>query len=235
MLDARIASALKKIITNTYFKKKASLGEQKAQMPEVLVLQNSRMEHRKKPRNKNDAPAEKHGIWRNMSISSMTRTKPRSSHLHEVRSLPVPSLKRPEEREFVVDPGASMHVLNRTDLNSAELETKRVSRNPTTVITATRTSANSYTFTARSSSWRYKSSRTRLQSCRQANSATHEWASGQKPNSTNSGKVMQHGELCTDCCPRIIDSFFQLECQYLLCIVTAGHMWWYFVESSNNT
>ena len=136
MLDARIAFALKKIITNTYFKKKASLGEQKAQMPEVLVLQNSRMEHRKKPRNKNDAPAEKHGIWRNMSISSMTRTKPRSSHLHEVRSLPVPSLKRPEEREFVVDPGASMHVLNRTDLNSAELETKRVSRNPTTVITA---------------------------------------------------------------------------------------------------
>ena len=32
--------------------------------------------------------------------------------------------------------GASMHMLSRKDLNSAELETVRVSRNPTTVVTA---------------------------------------------------------------------------------------------------
>ena len=39
-------------------------------------------------------------------------------------------------REFVVDSGASMHVVSKKDLNSAELETRRTSRSPTTVMTA---------------------------------------------------------------------------------------------------
>ena len=34
----------------------------------------------------------------------------------------------PEEREFVVDSGASMHVVSKKDLNSAELETMRTSK-----------------------------------------------------------------------------------------------------------
>ena len=51
-------------------------------------------------------------------------------------SLPSQSSKKLEEREFVVDSRASMHKLSRKDLNSAELETIRVSRNTTTVITA---------------------------------------------------------------------------------------------------
>ena len=42
---------------------------------------------------------------------------------------------RPEEREFVVDSGASMHVVSRKDLDKAELETVRISKNPTTVVT----------------------------------------------------------------------------------------------------
>ena len=37
--------------------------------------------------------------------------------------LPAPSVINPEEREFVADSGASMHMLSRKDLNSAELET----------------------------------------------------------------------------------------------------------------
>ena len=37
--------------------------------------------------------------------------------------LPAPSFMKPEEREFVVDSGASMHMLSTQDLNSAELET----------------------------------------------------------------------------------------------------------------
>ena len=52
----------------------------------------------------------------------------------DVWCLPAPSLIKPQERYFVVDSGASRH--NRKDLNSNELETVRVSRNPTTVITA---------------------------------------------------------------------------------------------------
>ena len=50
--------------------------------------------------------------------------------------LPASSVMKPEEREFVVDPGASMHMLRRKDLNSASLETVRVSKSPTTAVTA---------------------------------------------------------------------------------------------------
>ena len=50
--------------------------------------------------------------------------------------LPAPSVVKPEEREFVVDSGASMLMLSRKDLNSAELDTVRVSKSPTTVVAA---------------------------------------------------------------------------------------------------
>ena len=49
--------------------------------------------------------------------------------------LPVASTKELEEREFVVDSGACMHMVSKKDINSAELETMRISRNPTTVMT----------------------------------------------------------------------------------------------------
>ena len=49
---------------------------------------------------------------------------------------PVVETKEPEEREFVADSGASMHVVSKKDLHSAELETMRTSRSPTTVIRA---------------------------------------------------------------------------------------------------
>ena len=45
------------------------------------------------------------------------------------------STKQPEEREFVVDSGASMQKVSKRDLNSAALETMRTSRSPTTVMT----------------------------------------------------------------------------------------------------
>ena len=48
----------------------------------------------------------------------------------------VASARKPEEREFVADSGASMHMLSRKDLNSAELETVRFSESPTTVVAA---------------------------------------------------------------------------------------------------
>ena len=50
--------------------------------------------------------------------------------------LPAASTKEPEEIEFVVDSGASMHMVSKKDLNSAELETMRTSRSPTPVMTA---------------------------------------------------------------------------------------------------
>ena len=50
--------------------------------------------------------------------------------------LPVAETKEPEERQFVVDAGASMHMVSKKDLNSADLETMRTSRSPTMVMTA---------------------------------------------------------------------------------------------------
>ena len=50
--------------------------------------------------------------------------------------LPSPSQIKPEEREFVVDSGASMHMVSRKDLNSADLEPVRVSKSPTTLVAA---------------------------------------------------------------------------------------------------
>ena len=37
--------------------------------------------------------------------------------------LPAPSNLKPEEREFVVDSGASMHMISKQDLNSSEMDT----------------------------------------------------------------------------------------------------------------
>ena len=46
-----------------------------------------------------------------------------------------PTSKSPEEREFVVDSGASMHMMSKKDLSSHELDTSQRSRNPTVVLT----------------------------------------------------------------------------------------------------
>ena len=54
----------------------------------------------------------------------------------ENRCLPAPSTLKPEERKFVVDSGASMHMISKKDLISAGLETLTTSRSPTTVTTA---------------------------------------------------------------------------------------------------
>ena len=47
-----------------------------------------------------------------------------------------PTSKRPEEREFVVDSGAPMHMMSNKDLNSDELDTLRSTRTPTVELTA---------------------------------------------------------------------------------------------------
>ena len=45
----------------------------------------------------------------------------------DVWILPATSTTKPEETEFVVDSGASVHVVSKKDRNSAELETMRTS------------------------------------------------------------------------------------------------------------
>ena len=53
----------------------------------------------------------------------------------ENRCLPASNLK-PEEREFVVDSGSSMHMISKKDFNSAEMDTLTKSCSPTIVTTA---------------------------------------------------------------------------------------------------
>ena len=53
----------------------------------------------------------------------------------ENRCLPASTLK-PEDREFVVDSGASMHMISKKDLSNAEMDTLTKSCSPTIVITA---------------------------------------------------------------------------------------------------
>ena len=53
----------------------------------------------------------------------------------ENRCLPASTLK-PEEREFVVDYGASMHMISKKDLSNAEMDTLTKSCSPTIVINA---------------------------------------------------------------------------------------------------
>ena len=53
----------------------------------------------------------------------------------ENRCLPASTLK-PEEREFVVDSGASMHMISKKDLSNADMDTLTKSCSPTIVITA---------------------------------------------------------------------------------------------------
>ena len=46
----------------------------------------------------------------------------------EARAMPAPTSKRPEERGFVVDSEASVHLLSKKDSSSEELDTLRRSR-----------------------------------------------------------------------------------------------------------
>ena len=48
----------------------------------------------------------------------------------EARATPAPTSKSPDEREFAIDSGASMHMLSNRYLTSEEPETLRRSRNP---------------------------------------------------------------------------------------------------------
>ena len=70
------------------------------------------------------------------NIMKLKENKTAYFSLSENWCLPAPSTLKPEEREFVVDSGASMHMISKKDLNSTELETVTTSRSPTTVITA---------------------------------------------------------------------------------------------------
>ena len=90
---------------------------------------------------KSDAPAEMRGTLPTKATSSRRKTKLLSIHFLRsgfCRPHPreTPKREREREREFSVDSGASMHMVSKKDLNRAELETVRISKSPTMVMTA---------------------------------------------------------------------------------------------------
>ena len=86
-------------------------------------------------KDKRDSPAKTRGDLPRISFSSKRRKK-----LHSFR-LPMSGFagrihNKAEGKRVCGDSGASMHMVSRKDLNSAELETVRASKSPTTVVTA---------------------------------------------------------------------------------------------------
>ena len=90
----------------------------------------------KRLNNSSDVPEARLGILLKTFTSSKKKTRMHSTFPRKKWVLPAASTKEPEEREFVVDSGASVHMVSKRGLSPAELETMRTSRSPTTVMTA---------------------------------------------------------------------------------------------------
>ena len=111
--------------------------------------------------------------------------------------LPAASINEPEEGEFVAESGAGMHMVSKKDRNFAELETMRISRNPTTVITAngevqTREEATVYVeeldLFVKAMLLEETPAVLSLGKLCEDHGYTYHWTSGQKPHLTKNGK-----------------------------------------------
>ena len=80
-------------------------------------------------------PAKQRGSWPKNVFKLKEHERAAFFSSPENRCLPASTLK-PEEREFVVDSGASMHMISKKDLSEAEMDTLTKSCSPTIVITA---------------------------------------------------------------------------------------------------
>ena len=147
--------------------------------------------------------------------------------------MPAASTMKSEESEFVVDTGASMHMVSKRDLDSAELETMRISRSPTTVMTAngevlTREEATVYVkeldlfVTVRF--LEESSAVLSLRELCEDHGYTDHWTSGQKPHLTKKCQEnqLQCMELRTIRCPWSVDEFLHDAHTYFFTIFFTG-------------
>ena len=98
------------------------------------TLQNLRFGLRRRQSGKSKVPAKQRGSWPKV-LKLKEHERATFFSPSENRCLPISNLK-PEEREFVVDSGASMHMISKKDLSDAEMDTLTKSCSPTIVITA---------------------------------------------------------------------------------------------------
>ena len=80
-------------------------------------------------------PAKQRGSWAKNVFKLREHQRATFFSSPENRCLPASTLK-PEEREFVVDSEASMHMISKKDSSNAEMDTLTKSCSPTIVITA---------------------------------------------------------------------------------------------------
>ena len=103
---------------------------------ELPTLRNLRTGLQERLQDKSDAPAE---MRENLPRISFKLKKEDKSTFHspdEEWTLLAASTINSEEREFVVDSRANMHMVNKKHFDKAELETVRISKNPIMVVTA---------------------------------------------------------------------------------------------------
>ena len=132
----------------------------------------------------------------------------------EKRCLPASNLE-PEERKFVVDSGASMHMISKKDLSDAEMDTLTKSCSPTIVITA-----NGEVQTHEEATVDVKNlgifltmkvientpAVLSLGKLCDENGYSYEWIHGQKPHliKKRDSNTLQHGELRSYCGTRFV-------------------------------
>ena len=92
---------------------------------------------------KKDAPAKQRGIWRKTFTSSRVRTKLRFYIPGEAKAMSTAmTSKRPEEREFVVDSGASMHMVSEKRIKLRRIMDGKKVQNPSSSVDCKRGSAH---------------------------------------------------------------------------------------------
>ena len=86
------------------------------------TLQNLRSVLYRRQSGKSKVPAKQRGSWPKMCLKIKEHQRAAFFSPSENRCLPASTLK-PEEREFVVDSGAPMHMISKKDLSNAEMDT----------------------------------------------------------------------------------------------------------------
>ena len=130
------------------------------------------------------------------------------------------STLKPEEREFVVDSGASMHMISQKDLSNAEMDTLTKSCSPTIVITANgevRTHEEAIVYVKELDIFltmkvlENTPAVLSLGKLCDEHGYSYEWINGQKPHLIKDGRDsdnLQYGELRSDRGSRLVNEFF---------------------------
>ena len=92
--------------------------------------------HMRTPCTKKDAPAKQHGIQRKNIYKLKNSDKTTLFSPTKAKVMLAPTSQRPVEREFVVDSGASVHMMSKKESSSEEMDIVKRSRTPTVVLTA---------------------------------------------------------------------------------------------------